>query len=157
MAFPCPQCAPALPFSEWLLWWAAGRLPLSLLVMLTATWGYWQNWPVTGSLLDCCLVYCLEVLSCLIWQGLVSRGKVPLGFGWNLGCPVLSPEKSEQAATVINTWWIMPTGGLTPDSPMFWMSGTHGVRWVLAMLANEEFTLLILALGLVEDRSPEIR
>lgn len=49
----------------------------------------------------------------------------------------------------------MPTGGLTPDSPMFWMGGTHGVSWVLAILANEEFTLLILALGLVKDRSPE--
>lgn len=155
MAFPCLQWL--LSHHEWLLWWALGRLSLSVLVMLTATWGAWQNQPVTASLLDCCLVYCLEVLSCLRWQGLVSRGKVPLGFGWNQGCPVLSPEKSEQTANVINTWWIMPIGGLTPDSPMLWMGRTHDVLWVLAMLANEEFTLLILALGLVKDRSLEIR
>lgn len=119
--------------------------------------GYWQSWPVATILLDNCLVYCLEVLSCLIWQGLVSREKFPLGFGWNLGCPVLPSEKSEQAAIVINTCWIMPIGGITPDSPTFWMGGTHGVSCVLAMLANEEFTLLILALGLVKDRSPDIK
>lgn len=46
--------------------------------------------------------------------------------------------------------------GLIPDSPKLWMGGTHGIGWVLAMLANE-FTSLILALGLIKDRSSEIK
>lgn len=57
------------------------KLVTSVLVMLTATWGYWQSWPVAASLLDNCLGPFLEVLSCLMWQDPVSRGKVPLGFG----------------------------------------------------------------------------
>lgn len=50
-------------------------------------------------------------------SGFQKKGS--LGFGRNLARTVLFPEKSEQAAAVINTWQIMPSGGLAPDSPVF--------------------------------------
>lgn len=57
------------------------------------------------------------VMSARAGSGFQREGS--LGVGRNLACTVSFPEKSEQAAAVINTWQIMPSGGLATDSPGF--------------------------------------